>query len=81
MVIKFPNKSFEPSKAEIEETAAIAAFFSKAKNDSLVPVIYTERRYVRKPAKAKPGLVVVEREKSVMVAPRKPSESSRVGKE
>ncbi len=81
VVIKFPNKSFEPSKAEIEETAAIAAFFSKAKNDSLVPVIYTERRYVRKPAKAKPGLVVVEREKSVMVAPRKPSETHRSGKD
>ena len=76
VVIKFPNKSFEPSKAEIEETAAIAAYFSKAKNDSLVPVIYTERRYVRKPSKAKPGLVIVEREKSVMVPPRRPSEKA-----
>jgi predicted ribosome quality control (RQC) complex YloA/Tae2 family protein len=74
VVIKFPNKSFQPSKAEIEETAAVAAFHSKARNDSLVPVIYTERRYVRKPRGAKPGLVSVEREKSVMVAPRKPSE-------
>jgi predicted ribosome quality control (RQC) complex YloA/Tae2 family protein len=74
VVIKFPNKSFQPSKAEIEETASIAAFFSKARNDSLVPVIYAERRYVRKPRNAKPGLVVVEREKSVMVKPRKPVE-------
>lgn len=71
VVIKFPNKSFVPSKREIEETAAIAAFHSKAKNDSLVPVIYTERRYVRKLRGAKPGLVTVEREKSIMVAPRK----------
>jgi len=71
VVIKFPNKSFEPSKREIEETAAIAAYHSKAKNDSLVPVIYAERRYVRKPRGAKPGLVTVEREKSIMVAPRK----------
>ena len=72
VVIKYPNKSFEPSKLEIEMTAAIAAWFSKARNDSLVPVIYTERRYVRKPRKAKPGLVTVEREKSVMVEPQKP---------
>ena len=72
VVIKYPNKSFVPSKQEIEETAAIAAFHSKAKNDSFVPVVYTERRYVRKPRKAKPGLVTVEREKSVMVAPKKP---------
>lgn len=72
VVIKFPSKSFEPSKREIEETAAIAAWHSRARNDSLVPVIYTQRKYVRKPRKAKPGLVTVEREKSVMVQPRKP---------
>ncbi|HOP05749.1 MAG TPA: NFACT RNA binding domain-containing protein [candidate division Zixibacteria bacterium] len=72
VVMKFPNKSFEPSKAEITETAAIAAFHSKARRDSLVPVIYTQRRYVRKPRKAKPGLVTVEREKSIMVAPTPP---------
>jgi predicted ribosome quality control (RQC) complex YloA/Tae2 family protein len=71
VVMKFPNKSFVPSKREIEETAAIAAFHSKAKNNSAVPIIYTERRYVRKPRKAKPGLVTVEKEKSVMVVPRK----------
>ena len=72
VVLKFPNKSFEPSKREIEETAAVAAFFSKARKDSLVPVLYTPRKYVRKPRKSKPGLVTVEREKSVMVAPAKP---------
>jgi len=74
VVMKFPNKSFEPSKREIEETAAVAAWYSKARNDSLVPVVYTERKYVRKPRKAKPGLVTVEREKSVMVEPAKPAE-------
>lgn len=70
VVMKFPNKSFEPSRREIEETAAIAAWHSRARNDSLVPVIYTQRKYVRKPRKAKPGLVTVERESSVMVQPR-----------
>jgi len=71
VVMKFPNKSFQPSKREIEETAAIAAWHSKARHDSLVPVAYAERRHVRKPRKAKPGLVTVEREKSVMVVPQK----------
>ncbi len=71
VVMKYPNKSFEPSKREIEETASIAAWHSKARNDSLVPVAYAERRYVRKPRNAKPGLVTVEREKSVMVVPKK----------
>ena len=61
-----------PSKNEIAETAAAAAFYSKAKNSKTVPVIYTERKYVRKPRKAKPGLVTVERETMVMVEPKKP---------
>ncbi|MFH2049154.1 MAG: NFACT RNA binding domain-containing protein [bacterium] len=72
VVIKYPNKSFEPSKNEITETAAIAAWFSKARNDSAVPVNYTHRKYVHKPRKAKPGLVTVDRVRSVMVEPKKP---------
>ncbi len=72
VVIKYPNKSFEPSMSEIAEAASVAAWFSKARNESVVPVIYAPRKYVRKPRKAKPGLVTVEREKSVMVEPRKP---------
>lgn len=73
-VLKFPDKNFEPSKQEIAETAAIAAYFSKARKSASVPVIYTERKYVRKPRKAKPGLVTVERETMVMVEPKKPEE-------
>ena len=76
VVMRFPNKSFAPSRREIEETAAIAAWHSKARNDRLVPVVYTERRFVRKPRKAKPGLVLVEREKSIIIAPRKPDKPS-----
>ncbi len=72
VVMKYPDKNFEPSKAEIAETAAIAAYYSKARNSKAVPVAYTERRYVRKPRKAKPGLVTLEREKTIMVAPHKP---------
>ncbi|MCK4632295.1 MAG: DUF814 domain-containing protein [candidate division Zixibacteria bacterium] len=71
VVMKHPSKSFEPSKREIEEAAALAAYYSKARKNKLVPVIYTQRKYVRKPRKAKPGLVTVEREKSVMVPPGK----------
>ncbi|PKK81939.1 MAG: hypothetical protein CVT49_16270 [candidate division Zixibacteria bacterium HGW-Zixibacteria-1] len=72
VVMKFPNKDFIPSKTEILETAAIAAFHSKARNSKTVPVIYTQKKYVRKPRKAKPGLVTVERETMVMVEPTKP---------
>ncbi len=70
--LKFPSKTFTPSKAEIEETAAIAAWFSKARKNKVAPVNYTERKYVRKPRKAKAGLVTIEREKTVMVEPKEP---------
>lgn len=72
VVLKFPNKNFQPSKNEIATTAAAAAFYSKARKSKSVPVIYTERKYVRKPRKAKAGLVTVERETMVMVEPKKP---------
>jgi len=70
VVMKFPHKNFQPSKQEIEETAAVAAYFSKARGSARVAVSYTEKRYVRKPRKAKAGLVTIEQEKTIMVAPR-----------
>ncbi|UCD17196.1 MAG: NFACT family protein [Candidatus Zixiibacteriota bacterium] len=72
VVMKFPEKNFRPSQSEVLETAAIAAYHSRARNSKTVPVIYTQRKYVRKPRRAKPGLVIVEREKLVMVEPKKP---------
>ncbi len=69
VVLKFPHKNFEPSRIEIEETAALAAYHSKARKSGKVPVSYTQKKYVRKPRKAKAGLVTLEREKTVMVVP------------
>jgi len=57
----------------IEKAAAIAALNSKARNSSLVPVIYTERRYVRKPRKSPPGMAACLREKSIFVEPGIPA--------
>jgi len=61
-----------PGKKDIEEVASIAAYYSKARTSSVVPVAYAERRHVRKPRKAPPGTVMVEREKVVLVEPHKP---------
>lgn len=57
------------SRMVLEKAAALAALNSKARHASLVPVIYTERRYVRKPRKAPPGTAACLREKSVFVEP------------
>ncbi len=44
----------------IEEAAMIAAYNSRARNAALVPVQYIEVRQVRKPAAAKPGMVIFD---------------------
>ncbi len=53
----------------LEYAAQLAASFSKRKQDTLVPVIYTPRKYIRKRKGDPPGLVVVEREQVIMVEP------------
>ena len=56
----------------LEKTAALAAYYSKRKTDSLCPVGYTLKKYVRKPKGSAPGLVLVEREKVLLVKPELP---------
>ncbi len=53
----------------LEYAAALAAYYSKRKNDTLVPVIFTPRKYIRKRKGDPPGAVVVEREEVVMIEP------------
>jgi hypothetical protein len=68
----------EPTPAVIEAAARVAAEFSKAKHSKLVPVLVTERRYVRKPRKAAPGAVVAERGKTYFVEPGLPDGCERI---
>ena len=56
----------------LEATASLAAYYSKRKTDTLCPVGYTEKKYVRKPKGSPPGLVLVEREKVLLVPPKLP---------
>ncbi len=62
----------EPSKRTLEEVAAWTAFYSQARTAGRVPVIWTLKKYVRKPRGAKPGTVICEREKSLRVRPSEP---------
>jgi predicted ribosome quality control (RQC) complex YloA/Tae2 family protein len=55
----------------LAEAAHLAAHFSEAREEDLVEIQHTPRRYVRKPRKSPPGLVVVDREK-VMLLRRRP---------
>ena len=58
----------------LEFAASLAAYFSKSKTDSVVPVIYTPRKYIRKRKGDAPGKVVVNRESVVLVEPLRKEE-------
>jgi predicted ribosome quality control (RQC) complex YloA/Tae2 family protein len=59
------------------DAAHLAAHFSEARDEPIVLVQYTPRRYVRKPRGSAPGLVVVDREK-VMTLRRDPHAMKRL---
>jgi len=58
-----------PSENTIHEAALLAAFYSKAKNSSGVPVDYTAIRHVKKPNGAKPGFVIYDHQTTLYVTP------------
>ncbi|MFZ5966306.1 MAG: Rqc2 family fibronectin-binding protein [Bacillota bacterium] len=60
----------EISDKTIAEAAELAAFHSKGKMSSNVPVDYTEIKYVKKPSGAKPGMVIYTNQKTIFVTPR-----------
>lgn len=69
VILRTGGKPETVPRPVLEKAAALAALNCKARNSELVPVIYTERRYVRKPRKAPPGTAVCLREKSLFVTP------------
>ena len=50
--------SENPSDKSIEEAAIIAAYYSKSKNSTKVPVDYTKVKNIKKPNGSKPGMVI-----------------------
>ena len=56
----------------IYEAASIAAYHSKAQSSSNIPVDYVPVRYVKKPAGAKPGMVIFTHNRTVYVDPAIP---------
>lgn len=58
-----------PPDCTLEQAAVLAAFHSKAAQSVQVPVDYTEVRNVKKPAGAKPGMVIYENNRTAYVTP------------
>lgn len=54
----------------IREAAELAAYYSKARESSQVPVDYTQVKNVKKPNGAKPGMVIYDSYNTVYVTPK-----------
>lgn len=61
-----------PSESDIIAAASIAAYHSKAKGSENVPVDYVPIRLVKKPAKAKAGMVIFTGNRTIYVTPKIP---------
>ncbi|MCS1350657.1 NFACT family protein [Mechercharimyces sp. CAU 1602] len=57
------------SEDALYTAAMLAAYYSKARNSSQVPVDYTLIKHVRKPSGARPGYVTYEEQKTLYVTP------------
>jgi predicted ribosome quality control (RQC) complex YloA/Tae2 family protein len=64
-------RSDEPSQQTLEEAAILAAYNSKYRMSSSVPVDYTQIKHVRKPNGAKPGYVIYDNQQTLFVTPER----------
>ncbi len=61
----------EPKYESILEAATVAAYYSRGRGSTRLPVDYTEVKNLRRPKGAKPGMVTYFHQKTVMVKPDK----------
>ncbi len=68
VVLRWTREETPPAR-DLEQAAVLAALHSKARTSGSVPVDWTRRKYVRKPRKAPPGRVQLDRAKTLFVEP------------
>ena len=59
----------EPDEQSLLEAASLAAYFSQAQGSAKVPVDYTPVKFVKKPAGARPGMVVYTTYQTMLADP------------
>ena len=69
-VLVVANGRFITEKTLLE-AGQLAAYYSKAKTSSNVPVDYVDYKYVHKPNKAKPGMVIFTNQNTMYVTPKR----------
>lgn len=71
VVVKYKAGKKIPNPVK-EAAASLAAYYSKRRNETLAPVILTQKKFVRKTKDLAEGQVIVEKEEVVMVEPKLP---------
>jgi predicted ribosome quality control (RQC) complex YloA/Tae2 family protein len=74
VVLRYDKSHGEIQKIVLEKAASIAAYYSKAKTSGLVPVSFTQKKYVVKRKGMPPGTVALLKEKVLIVKPEIPKE-------
>ena len=60
-----------PSEADLQFAADLTAYYSRASQSDLVPVVYTEPKHVYKPKGAKPGIAIYKQERIIWGNPQR----------
>jgi predicted ribosome quality control (RQC) complex YloA/Tae2 family protein len=68
VVVRVPRGK-TPSLETLLDAANLAVYFSKARQSSKVPVDYTQRKFVKTPHGAAPGLVTYSSNKTLLIDP------------
>ncbi|MGJ3249823.1 MAG: Rqc2 family fibronectin-binding protein [Elainellaceae cyanobacterium] len=66
-----------PDEKDLQFTADVAAFYSRARQSDQAPVVYTEPKHVYKPKGAKPGMAIYKKETVLWGKPQRVSHYSR----
>ncbi len=67
VIIKNHHNLSAPPSDTLHFAARLTGYYSKVKNNEIAPIVYTLRKYVRKPKDAKTGKVVYSQEKIILV--------------
>ncbi|MGA1868676.1 MAG: NFACT family protein [bacterium] len=69
VILRNPHKEKTIPPSILQKTAAVAAFFSRQRKADKALVGYTQRKYIRKAKGLKPGMVLVDYQQTITVAP------------
>jgi predicted ribosome quality control (RQC) complex YloA/Tae2 family protein len=63
-----------PEESDLQFTANLSAYYSRARQSEQAPVVYTEPKHVYKPKGAKPGMAIYKQERVIWGQPQQVSE-------